>query len=252
VVETTEHGEVREIRLARPPVNALDVALLGHVRAALAAAVRDGKRAAVLSGTPGRFSGGLDVPALLRLERPGIRELWVQLFGLLREIATSEIPVAAALTGHSPAGGTVLAIFTDYRVLADGPYRLGLNEVEVGLAVPSALLRALAYVVGARQAERLAVGGLLVGPAEALRCGLVDEVVAGDQVVARAVEWATTLLARPRAAMLATRRLARAPLLASVAELDTHAIIDGMVDQWFSPETQAALRALVARLGKKA
>ena len=251
MVETTEHGEVREIRLARPPVNALDVALLAQVRAALAAAVRDGKQAAVLSGAPGRFSGGLDVPALLRLDRAGIRELWTQLFGLLRDLATSEIPVAAALTGHSPAGGTVLAIYTDYRVLADGPYRLGLNEVEVGLAVPPGLVRALAYVVGTRQAERLAVGGLLVGPAEALRCGLVDEVVAADQVVARSVEWATTLLARPRAAMLATRRRARAPLVATFEDLDAHAI-DGMTELWFAPEAQAALRALMARLGKKA
>ena len=90
MIETTEHDDVREIRLARPPVNALDPALLQATRAALGAAVADGKRAVVLSGAPGLFSGGLDVPALLRLPRDGIRAAWNDFFGLMRDIATSE------------------------------------------------------------------------------------------------------------------------------------------------------------------
>jgi enoyl-CoA hydratase/carnithine racemase len=106
-------------------------------------------------------------------------------------------------------------------------------------------------VVGSRQAERLAVGGLLLSPTEALRVGLVDELAPVDQVVSRTLAWADELLARPPGAMLATRRLARRSLHEAFATVDD-ALVDAVVAQWHQPETQAALRALAARLGKRA
>ncbi|HEV3031243.1 MAG TPA: enoyl-CoA hydratase-related protein [Polyangia bacterium] len=249
MIETVEHGTVRELRLARPPVNALDPALLRALRRALREATAAGREAIVLSGSPGRFSGGLDVPALLSLDRAGILDAWRTFFALMRDLAASPVPVAAALTGHSPAGGTVLALFADHRVLAGGDFLVGLNEVRVGLPVPEVLLRALAYTVGERQAARLAVGGLLVPPEEALRVGLVDEVAPVAEVVPRAVAWAQDLLGRPRAAMTATRALARRPLVAAFDAIDDR-MLGAVADQWFSPEAQSTLRALAARLKK--
>jgi 3,2-trans-enoyl-CoA isomerase len=249
MLEIADHGPVRELRLARPPANALDPALIAALRAALARAAGDGAQAVVLSGTPGRFSGGLDIPVLVALDRAALRPVWESFFGLMRDLATSELPVVAALTGHSPAGGTVLAIQADYRVMADGPFVLGLNEVQVGLPVPDVLLDVLVHVVGRRQAERLAVSGLLIGPAEALRVGLVDEVVAPEAVVARAVAWAAELLARPRAAMTSTRRRVRRPLAEAFARFDG-AALEAVMASWFSPEAQATLAALAARLQK--
>jgi 3,2-trans-enoyl-CoA isomerase len=251
MIEVVDHSAVRELRLARPPVNALDPALIAALRTALAEAVGARREAIVFSGAPGRFSGGLDVPALLRLDRAGIHNAWRAFFGLMRDIAASPIPTVAALTGHSPAGGTVLAIFTDYRILAEGPFLVGLNEVQVGLPVPAALVHALAFVVGARQAARLATGGLLLSPTEALRYGLVDEVVPVTDVVSRAVAWAGELLARPRAAMSATRAIARRPLVAVFDDLGEEAL-EAIVDQWFAPESQTTLQALAARLKKPA
>src|SRR5258708_5171936 len=116
MLETIDHGAVRELRLARPPANALDPALLSALRAALAGARAAGREAVVLSGAPGRFSGGLDVPALLALPRAEIRETWKTFFGLMRDIDASPIPTVAALTRHNPAGGTLLAMPTGYRL----------------------------------------------------------------------------------------------------------------------------------------
>jgi len=250
MITVLDHGPVRELSLSRPPVNALDPALMQAIRARLREARQDGCRAIVLSGRAGCFSAGLDVPALLRLDRPQMQEAWEAFLGLLGDVATSEIPIAAAVTGHSPAGGAVIAICADYRVMAEGPYVIGLNEVEVGLPVPEVIHRVLVHVVGARTAERLAVSGALLGPAEALRFGLVDEVAPVAEVVARAVAWVEGVLERPSAAVTATRRLARQPLAHAFATVDDQ-LVQRLLDVWFSDETRASMRALVARMTKR-
>jgi enoyl-CoA hydratase/carnithine racemase len=94
---------------------------------------------------------------------------------------------------------------------------MGLSEVQVGLPLPPVILAALCRLVGPRQAERLAVRGLLITPTEAAACGLVDELAPADQVVGRAVQWCESLLALPRTAMEITRRQARADLVAKFA-----------------------------------
>ncbi|HYX26165.1 MAG TPA: enoyl-CoA hydratase/isomerase family protein [Thermoanaerobaculia bacterium] len=249
MIQSIDHGAVRELRLDRPPANALSPELIAALRAAVEGAPEAGARALVLSGAPGRFSGGLDVPHLLQLDRPAIAATWRDFYGLLRALAASPIPVVAAITGHSPAGGAVLAIFCDARVMAAGDFRIGLNEVQVGIPMPPVIFHALRRLVGPGQAERLCVTAQLVPGDEARRIGLVDELVPPEGVVARAVEQCNALLALPPQPMAITRRLARADLVALFAA--DEAEIAGLVEQWFSPETQGPLRALVERLGKK-
>jgi 3,2-trans-enoyl-CoA isomerase len=249
LLDVIDHGRVRELRLARPPVNALNPALVSALGDGVRSAPADGFGAVVISGAPGRFSGGLDLPELLTLGPAELRGMWGKFFGLLRAVATSPVPVVAAMTGHSPAGGTALAVFADYRVMAAGAYKVGLNEVQVGLPVPEVLMRALVHLVGPRQAERLSVGGLLLGPDEALRVGLVDDVAPADEVVPRALAWASELLTRPPQAMAATRRLARRPLSEAFTTLD-EAAMDAVVDAWNAPEAQTTLHMLASRLGK--
>jgi enoyl-CoA hydratase/carnithine racemase len=196
------------------------------------------------------FSAGLDVPRLLALGRPEMETFLGDFLELLRTIALSELPVVAAITGHAPAGGAVLAIHCDSRVMAEGDFRIGLNEVQVGLPLPRIIHSTLVRVVGVRQAERLAVGGLMVPAGEALAIGLVDELVAPEGVVERALELARDTTALPRRAMTATRALARRDLAESFAR-EQRATWESFVEDWFAAETQGVLAALVERLKKK-
>ncbi len=250
MLETIDHGPVRELRLARPPVNALDTGLISALRGAIAGAPGSGARALVLSGRPGMFSAGLDVPYLLNLDRAAIAAAWEDFYGLMEALATSSIPIAAAITGHSPAGGAVLAIFCDYRVMAEGDFRIGLNEVEVGIPMPPVINAAATRQVGPRQAERLLVGGLMIPAAEALAIRLVDELAPLEQVVERALDFCRRLLALPPLAMGFTRRLARGDL-ACLFEKRRQLELDTLIDAWFSDETQGAMRALLARLAER-
>jgi len=247
MLESRAHGAILELELARPPVNALDAQLIRALRAAIESAPATGARALVLSGRPGMFSGGLDVPSLLALDRAAMNEVWTDFFALLRALAASPLPIVAAITGHSPAGGAVLSIFCDYRIMARGAYRIGLNETQVGLVVPEVIQATLRRLVGSHRAERLMVAGAMLESEQALVAGLVDEVIETDLVVGRAIAWLGELLALPPEAMAETRRIARADL---VALFDAPGAVDTsqFVDRWFSAEAQHVLAALVAKL----
>lgn len=250
MIEVIEHGPVRELRLARPPVNALSPELLQALTSAIQAAPVEGARALVLSGREGMFTGGLDVPLLLELDRDGLLRALEVFFDAMEALATSELPVAAAITGHSPAGGCVLALFCDWRVMAAGSYVIGLNEVRVGLAMPGLIADAAARLVGPGRAEQICTAGRLLSPEEALSIGLVDRVVPPDEVVGEAVSWAAEIAALPARAVSLTREVVRADLVAAVrsARRDDSR---RMLDEWFRPETQGPLHELVAKLKKR-
>jgi enoyl-CoA hydratase/carnithine racemase len=254
MLETIQHGEITELRLARPPVNALDPQLVAALRKAIDSAPEHGARGLVLAGRPGMYSGGLDVPALLQLDRATLQRFLHDFFELCGAIACSRIPIVAAITGHSPAGGAVLSIFCDYRVMArsvdpEKPFRIGLNEVQVGLSVPVCIQAGLQRLVGTYRAERLMVSGTMLEPEDALRIGFVDELAEVDHVVPRAILWLQELLKLSPAAMSTTRRLARRDLAETFADPGKW-MLDEFAAAWFSDETQGVLKALVARLKK--
>lgn len=250
MLERIEHADTLEIRLARPPVNALSPALVQALGEALRKAPGEGARAVVLSAHPGLFSAGLDVPALLALDRVAMTAFWRDFFALLEAIACAPIPVVAAITGHSPAGGTVLALYADYRVMAAGPYKLGLNETQVGLRLPGPILGALRRLLGPHAAERHIIAGNLIDGESALRIGLVDELAPAEQVVERALAWCGFHLGLPQYAMLGNRNAARADLHALFADPATLRV-EEFIEGWFHPESQAVLHELVARLKQK-
>jgi enoyl-CoA hydratase/carnithine racemase len=254
MLETIRHDAIVELRLARPPVNAFDTALSRELRLGLENAAKDA-RGIVITGRPGMFSGGLDVSAVLQLDQSGrLGELWQEYSGLCRTLAASPIPVVAAITGHAPAGGAVLATFCDYRVMARSsdpakPFRIGLNEVQVGLIVPPEIQTGLRRLVGAYRAERLMAAGAMIDSEEALRLGFVDELTETENVVARAFEWLRALLALPARAMSGTRAIARADLVAAfdaARAQDANEFVRG----WFGDESRAVLTAVMAKLKK--
>jgi enoyl-CoA hydratase/carnithine racemase len=244
-----ESGRIRELRLARPPVNALNTGLLRKLGEALAAASKE--HAIVITGQPGIFSAGLDVRGLLELDRDGVTTLFVELWRTIRAIAYSPAPVIFGITGHCPAGGTVLAIHGDYRILALGDFRMGLNEVQVGLFPGPPINGAFRRLVGGHTAQLL-TRGALVDPATALRVGVVDELCEASQVILRALEMAREICALPREPMLRTRSMVRQDLLESFGN-PGHATLKERefgtlgADMWLAPEAQARVRAMFTK-----
>ena len=250
MLETIDHGSVRELRLARPPANAINPELMGFLIDALNDA-SGSCEAIVISGRPGMFTAGLDVPELIQYNRDQLLQVWQQFLRMLETIARLPVPSAFAITGHAPAGGIVLALYGDYRIMPKGDFITGLNEVQVGLVVSPVIHKALERAVGPRTAEKILVAGKILKAEQALEIGLIDELANDpDDVVRRAVHWCDQMLALPRLAMTSTRSLVRSDLVRLFddrSKLD----VEKFVDIWFSESTQAALNNLVERLQKK-
>jgi len=250
MLDITEHGDITELSLQRPPVNALNPELVTELTAAIESAIKTSK-ALVISGREGLFSAGLDVPELMQLDHQGMTEFWRQFFKLLETVARTPIPVAAAITGHSPAGGAVVAIFCDYRVMSQGKYVIGLNETQVGLLVPRVIRYAYTRLAGPHRSERLIVAGALLKPEQALAAGVVDALAENPQAtVTDAVEWCRQQLALPPHSMLGNRALMRQDIYSQFDALGEQDIAE-FVDGWFSEPTQETLRGLLAQLKNK-
>lgn len=247
MLNSIEHGEVLEIQMNRPPANALNEAMVDAISSAHANACAQGAQAIILSGLPGMFSAGLDVPELLQLDRAAINRFWTAFLSLMKSLAGSPVPVVAAITGHSPAGGAVLAVHCDYRVAVAGSFKIGFNEVRVGLPVPRTILLAVERLVGGRWAAQLATQGLLLSPEQAREIGLVDELAEPDAVVQQALTWARQTISLPLIAMNRTRLLAKNKFIQELQSADDANVA---TDYWFSEETQAGMQRLVENLRK--
>lgn len=252
MIEKYHHdAAILEIRLSRPPVNALNPALIISLRETVQKGIAEGARAIVLSGNSGLFSAGLDVPALLALDTTGMLEFWRNFNALLATLGRSPVPIVAAITGHCPAGGAVLSLFCDYRIMAEGDYKIGLNEVQVGLVVPDVIQFAMRRILGSgHRAERLLVAGTLLSSEAAYQQGLVDELAAPQETIDCAIAWCARHLALPHLAFSETRRIARADLHQALDDAEHSIENNNFVDRWFMEETQTSLHALMARLKK--
>ena len=250
MLETINHGNVREIRLARPPANALNADLVKLITKSLIEAGEEAG-AVVVSGLPGMFSAGLDVPQLLQFDREEMGQFWQVFLRLLKTIAHMPVPTVFAMTGHAPAGGIVMALFGDYRIMPRGNFKTGLNEVQVGLVVSPTIHQALVRAVGPHTAERILVAGEMMESARAKEIGLIDELVDDpESTVTQAIEWCEQHLALPQLAMLTTRKMARADLH-GFFDTGSELAADKFIEIWFSDTAQTTLTALVERLANK-
>lgn len=243
MIEQITHGDFLEIRLSRPPVNALNFTLLDALVQAIEQAPSTGAKGIVLSGGAKVFSGGLDVPYLLGCSDSELKACWSRFFDAAKALAGSPLPVVAAIAGHNPAGGCVLALCCDYRVMAEGPYRIGLNETQVGLIVPDAIQYLLRRIVGAHRAERLVVAGAMIESRKAFELGVVDELVPQENVVDTALAWLIGSAALPQGPMCATRAIARADIIEALNSFNT-VEMEVFMQGWYSAETQSVLRGL--------
>jgi len=180
-------NSVAVVRLSHGAINPISWELVQDLSRAVQRAGREAG-GLVLAGGEKFFSMGLDLPSLLKLDWAGLAAFWEDFNQILLDLYTLPIPTAAALAGHAPAGGTVLALTCDFRFVASGKTKLGVNEMQIGLPFPYLPHLMLRQIVGDRAATEMAYSGRLFDATEAKAIGLADEVLPAEEVESRALD----------------------------------------------------------------
>ncbi|GLZ43326.1 enoyl-CoA hydratase/isomerase family protein [Actinokineospora sp. NBRC 105648] len=178
------------IRLDRPPMNAINRQLQAELReAALEAGKRADVRAVIVYGGPKVFAAGADVKEFADMSYTDIADYAPELSGSLAVIAELPKPTVAAITGFALGGGYELALCCDRRIAGDNA-KVGQPEILLGIIPGAGGTQRLTRLVGPSRAKDLIYTGRFVKAEEALAIGMVDEVVAPDDVYEAAKRWA--------------------------------------------------------------
>ena len=251
MINTDINGHIGIISIDRPPVNAINPELVSHLTETFDSfKSNDDINGVVLQGRDGIFSAGLDITHLFPKDREYIENFWKDFSSLLLSMFSYEKPLYSSIGGHCPAGGTVMVIMTDYRIMAEGRYVIGLNEVDVGLTVPYGLSSVFQYVTGTRNAEDLLLKARLISPDEALRKGLVDELCESATLLDTTLERIAVASNLYSPQQVKTKQILREHALKTMKEnFDNDAQI--ILDSWFSDSGQKRLEFLFNKLQKK-
>jgi enoyl-CoA hydratase/carnithine racemase len=238
------------ITLGRGKANAMNGDMVQELLLAAEEARNDSSISGLVfaSDSPRFFSGGFDVVEVFGYDRDKMKEFFGRFIDLYEGLYRFPKPVVGAVSGHAYAGGAVLALSFDYRVFAEGSYGFALNEIDLGVALPTGIVRMAIHAVGYRRACKMVLSGQPLSPGQALEAGLADEVASSGAIVERAVAQARALAGKAPSAFAAMKSATRqlggyGPGVTDRNELDQ------FLDSWFSVEAEVKKRALVQSLG---
>jgi enoyl-CoA hydratase len=173
-------------------------------------------RALLLVGRPGRFSAGFDL-ATMTASPAAMRALVGAGGQLAARLLLEPLPVVAACTGHALAAGALMLLAADRRIGAAGEYKIGLNEVAIGMTLPIWAVELARYRMPASRLDRVILGET-TGPDEACVSGFLDEVVAPDDLLEAALATATSLAALRSGAVASTKMRIRGAVAARMLD----------------------------------
>lgn len=184
-------GPVTTITIDDGKANAFTHAIIDDVRTGLRHAADNGG-AVVLAGRPGRFSGGFDL-AVMTSGPDAAMPLLAAGAEMAFDIFMSPVPVVVACTGHAVAMGAIVLMAADTRIGSAGGFKIGMNEVAIGMPVPRFAMGLARDRLDTRHFVAAIAHAQLYNPTDATGAGYLDEVVDPDVVVDRAVGHATHL-----------------------------------------------------------
>jgi enoyl-CoA hydratase/carnithine racemase len=249
-VQLENRERVVVLHLSHGP-NALDDTLIGALEDGLSKLESAGTPPLVLaSDHPSIFCPGLDLRKVDGLPRERMQSFMVRFNALLRRLVSYPAPTVAALAGHAIAGGCLLALACDRRVMASWGARLGLSEINLGIPVPAGAIHMLVALYPTRTVEQLVLEGDGLPGERALGAGLVERLAEPEVVLAEAVQLAIHLASRPPSAFAAAKAFLRHGLARAMEDRDA-AEGERFLDLWYHPGTQDRIGAVIAGMTKR-
>jgi enoyl-CoA hydratase len=212
----TLDGKVAVLHLDDGKANAVSAALMEELDAALDRAEKDA-RAVLMTGRSGRFSAGFDLTVMMS-SADSARDLVKTGAQFLMNLYLHPQPVVVACTGHALAAGALMLLAADVRIAAEGAFKIGLNEVAIGMRLPVFAIELARERLSRRHFAAATTLGRVYTPAEAIDVGFIDRVVAAERCVEESLATARKLAELPSGSLAETKRLSRVSLVEFVID----------------------------------
>jgi enoyl-CoA hydratase/carnithine racemase len=249
-LKTEERNGYTILHLDRGTANALNMEMVTEITEWFRQASQDESIGGViLYGKGNFFSAGLDVVELYGYDEDEAARFWTAFARMTETLASFPRPLICAINGHSPAGGCIMAIASDFRVMAKGKFRIGLNEVPVGIAVPEPIYLLYSMWIGTRNAYQYLLEGKLMVPEEAHESGLIDVLCEQNEVLEESEKKMKLYLSLDRLTFTKTKLGLRRSILNSFTE-DFDETFGETIRHWWTPGARGRLKALVESLRK--
>jgi enoyl-CoA hydratase len=221
-------GKIATVTMDDGKVNALSIAMLRALHEALDRAERDGA-VVILTGRAGYFSAGFDLKVFAGGDVERVLEMLNLGATLAERILAFKTPVVIASTGHAVAAGSFLLLAADLRFGAEGAFRIGLNEVKIGLTMPWFAVELARQRLRPADFSRAVITATMYDPTAAVRAGFLDIVAAPDELLATSREHADQLAQLDLAAHAATKLRARGQALQAIrAAIESELTAEGL------------------------
>lgn len=246
-VETEISAGTAVIRLHRGKVNPLNGQVVDELRANFQAMENDAEITAVIFTGHGKFfSFGFDIPEFLSFSKAEFTRYLTNFADLYTYLFQYPKPLVAALNGHTVAGGCMLALACDRRLMADGSGKISLNEISFGASVFAGSTEMLRFRVGSATATDILYSGAMYSAREAAALGLVDEVTDKTVLMDRAMAVASDLGSKNPAAFASIKSLLRDPVANEMKQRESLSIRE-FVDIWYAEPTWSNVRKILIR-----
>lgn len=252
LAEVNDKTGYATVTLNRPPVNSLNLELLTEFSETLDDLQNNKSRGMILSSSSNSvFSAGLDIMEMYKPKQDRMKQFWSTLQDVWFKLYGSPFPTVAVINGHSPAGGCLLAMCCEYRVMLPN-FSIGLNETQLGIVAPTWFQATMRNTLSRRDAELALTLGTLFSTEEALKVGLIDEVAASKE---EGIAKATAFLDRFKKISPQARSMTKQALRSKdIMELEDNRVqdVDLFVFAVTQPKVQKGLEVYLEALKKKA
>lgn len=228
------------LRLSNGITNAIDAVMVSEL-AETSRKISKEFEGMVLAGGEKFFSIGFDLPSIISFNRSRMSDFFTDFNNLVLNLYTMPIPTCCAIAGHATAGGGILALAGDYRVIATGKKFIGLNEIKLGVPVPYLADLILRQIINDRAANKMLYTGEFIMPSEAKEIGLVDDIYPQEALERKAIETVSNIAALPRAAFSAIKAN-RTENIRLKYQASLQSANETFLDLWFSEPVRERLK----------
>ncbi|MCJ7579286.1 MAG: enoyl-CoA hydratase/isomerase family protein [Candidatus Aminicenantes bacterium] len=243
-ISISKDNGIAIVTLNRSKVNALNEPFIEQLNSTFINLENDKTvEAVIITGQGKFFSFGFDIPELLGYSKESFTRYLIKFTNLYTSMFLFPKPLVAALNGHTIAGGCMLSLACDFRIIVSEKAKISLNEISFGALVFAGSIELLKYCVNQRNAESILFSGKMYSANEAIKLGLVDQISSYEKLMDDSIKIAREFANKDKTAFRGLKSLLRKPVAEEMKKKEMDSIRK-FVDVWYSKETRKSLKKI--------